>query len=96
MWNLTFILFVCLFLYQYVPFLQSKIQIQLKARSALEEILELYSQKPELGSADAMEDSRSQIDEITQTLDKLQEQLYKYQVRFYYRDISSVSWEDNL
>ena len=95
MWNLTFILFVHLFLYQYVPFLQSKIQIQLKARSALEEILELYSQKPELGSADAMEDSRSQIDEITQTLDKLQEQLYKYQVRFYYRDISSVSWEDN-
>ncbi|KAL5269412.1 hypothetical protein ACHWQZ_G003033 [Mnemiopsis leidyi] len=59
--------------------IESKIQIQLKARSALEEILELYSQKPELGSADAMEDSRSQIDEITQTLDKLQEQLYKYQ-----------------
>ena len=61
---------------------QGKISIQLKARTALEEILELYSQKPELGSADAMEDSRSQIDEITQTLDKLQEELYKYQVRF--------------
>lgn len=62
--------------------LQGKIAVQLKARAALEEILELYSQKPELGSADAMEDSRSQIDEITQTLDKLQDELYKYQVNF--------------
>lgn len=59
--------------------IEGKISIQLKARAALEEILELYSQKPELGSADAMEDSRSQIDEITQTLEKLQEELYKYQ-----------------
>ena len=60
--------------------LKGKITIELKARAALEEILELYSQKPELGSAGAIEESRQQLDEITHTLDKLQEDLYKYQV----------------
>ncbi|XP_063684292.1 cdc42-interacting protein 4 homolog isoform X4 [Bolinopsis microptera] len=59
--------------------IEGKINIQLKARGALEEILELYSQKPELGSVEAMEDSRSQMDDITQTLERLQEELYKYQ-----------------
>lgn len=59
--------------------IEGKINIELKARTALEEILELYSQKPELGSASAMEDSRQQLDDITTTLERLQEELYKYQ-----------------
>lgn len=63
-----------------LPIRQGQISIKLKARTALEEIIELYSKKPELGSASAMEDSKNQIDEITQTLDKLHEELYKYQV----------------
>lgn len=59
--------------------IEGKINIELKARTALEEILELYSQKPELGSPSAMEESRQQLDEITGTLEKLQDDLYKYQ-----------------
>ena len=59
---------------------QNQIDIQLKARGAIEEILELYSQKPELGSPAAIEESRQQLDGITLALEKLQEDLYKYQV----------------
>lgn len=59
--------------------IEGKINVELKARTALEEILELYSQKPELGSDSAMEESRAQLDEITRTLEKLQADLYKYQ-----------------
>lgn len=59
--------------------IQSKIDVELKSRRGLEDILELYSQKPELGSPSAVEESRAQLDANSAALENLNEELFKYQ-----------------
>jgi len=59
--------------------IQSKIDVELKSRRGLEDILELYSQKPELGSGAAVDESRAQLDANSAALESLNEELFKYQ-----------------
>ena len=60
-------------------YVQDKIDVQLKARTGVEDILELYSKKPELGNDQAIEESRQQLDMIAAELEKLHTELHTYQ-----------------